>query len=42
MSIIDEIHTAMNDIQKKLDADSNLNDQDVEMLLLSSLIEDEA
>jgi len=42
MSIQQEIETALVNIQKMLDGGASLNDQDLEMLLLASLIEDEA
>lgn len=41
-TIQQEIHQALDDIQKKLNTQSDLSDQDLEMLLLSSLIEEEA
>tara|TARA_Y100000768_G_scaffold389014_1_gene390274 strand:+ start:12668 stop:12799 length:132 start_codon:yes stop_codon:yes gene_type:complete len=41
MNIQEEIHKALNDIQKKLEHDSNLNAKDMEVLLLTSLIEEE-
>ena len=36
-----EIHQAIDDIQKKLNTQNDLTDKDMEMLLLSSLIEEE-
>jgi hypothetical protein len=41
-TIQQEIHQAIDDIQKKLTAQNDLTDKDMEMLLLSSLIEEEA
>jgi hypothetical protein len=41
-TIQQEIHQAIDDIQKKLNAQNDLTDKDMEMLLLSSLIEEEA
>lgn len=37
-----EIHQAIDDIQKKLTAQNDLTDKDMEILFLSSLIEEEA
>jgi hypothetical protein len=41
-TIQQEIHQEIDDIQKKLTAQNDLTDKDMEMLLLSSLIEEEA
>jgi hypothetical protein len=41
-TIQQEIHQEIDDIQKKLNAQNDLTDKDMEMLLLSSLIEEEA
>lgn len=37
-----EIHEALKEIQNKLNHKNELSDQDLEMLLLSTLIEEEA
>lgn len=41
-TIQQEIHQALDEIQRKLSAQNELSDKDLEMLLLSSLIEEEA
>ncbi len=41
MSIQEEIHTALNEIQKRLKEGSELNQDELQTLLLTSLIEDE-
>lgn len=42
MSIQEEIHSALNDIQNKINENHELSDSELEMLFLSSLIEEEA
>ena len=42
MSIKDEIHTALADIQKKVTKHKELTESEMQMLLLASLIEEEA
>jgi hypothetical protein len=42
MNIKEEIHNALEAIQKKVNEHKDLTDQEIEMLLLSSLIEEEA
>lgn len=42
MGIKDEIHTYLAEIQKKVSAGKELAEKDLEMLLLASLIEEEA
>lgn len=42
MSIQEEIHKALNDIQTKVNDSQELSDSELEMLFLSSLIEEEA
>lgn len=42
MSIKDEIHKALNDIQRKVNENNELNENELEMLLLAALIEEEA
>lgn len=42
MSIQEEIHSALNDIQLKVNEGQELSDNELEMLFLSSLIEEEA
>jgi hypothetical protein len=41
-TIQQEIHQVIDDIQKKLKTQNDLTDKDMELLLLSSLIEEEA
>lgn len=42
MSVQEEIHKALRDIQKKVNEGLELNESELEMLFLSSLIEEEA
>lgn len=42
MSIQEEIHSALNEIQTKVNESKELTDSELEMLFLSSLIEEEA
>lgn len=42
MSIQEEIHSALNDIQTKVNESLELSENELEMLFLSSLIEEEA
>ncbi len=42
MSIQEEIHSALNDIQTKVNEGLELSENELEMLFLSSLIEEEA
>ena len=41
MSIQEEIHFSLNEIQKKISEGKNLSEKDVETLFLTSLIEEE-
>lgn len=42
MSIQEEIHTALNEIQRKVKANQDLSQEDLEVLFVTSLIEEEA
>ena len=42
MSIQEEIHLAMSELQKKVDKSLELDLSDIELLFLTSLIEEEA
>lgn len=42
MSIQEEIHSALSEIQKKVNEGQELTNSELEMLFLSSLIEEEA
>ena len=42
MSIKDEIHAALAEIQQKVSAHKTLSEKEMQMLLLASLIEEEA
>lgn len=42
MSIQEEIHQTLSDIQKKVNENHELSESEMEMLFLSSLIEEEA
>lgn len=42
MSIKEEIHKALNDIQVKVNENAELNESELEMLFLAALIEEEA
>lgn len=42
MSIQEEIHLAMSELQKKVDKNLELDLSDIELLFLTSLIEEEA
>jgi hypothetical protein len=42
MSIKDEIHKALNDIQRKVNENNELSENELEMLMLAALIEEEA
>ncbi len=41
MSIQEEIHQAMQEIQQKINQNKTLSEHDMELLLLTSLIEEE-
>lgn len=42
MSIKEEIHSTLREIQRRLNDNIELNDDEMEMLFLSALIEEEA